>query len=340
MNEYSFIVWHDRRMAATAKTAKRTARREQRRQQLIDATMKCIARKGMGSTTLADVASEAGLSQGIVNLHFESKDNLLNETLRYLADEYKTQFNKTLEKSGPDAAAKLQALIELDLRPSICDRQKIAVWFAFWGEVKSRPTYRKICDERDNTTTTLSSVSPVRSSPKANTRVLRRIGGNRLDVNDERAVVVLPDQPDVRLTGTKRWTPYWNICATYFQTIFRSEKSMHIDISKDALTWQKIAREYADNYLQPHEVEAELNDGVLPDEITQTEQETGNRARLHGDRRAEESRRPRAPDGITGRDLGAARPRDQCAVLVLSRSAVVDVRRLHRGADCKNTSCR
>ncbi|MGB5490059.1 MAG: acyl-CoA dehydrogenase family protein [Woeseiaceae bacterium] len=44
---------------------------------------------------------------------------------------------------------------------------------------------------------------------------------------------------------------------------------MHIEISKDALSWQKIARDYADNYLQPHEVEAELNDGVLPAEITQ-----------------------------------------------------------------------
>lgn len=136
-------------MVATARSAKRTARREQRRQQLIDATMKCIARKGMGSTTLADVAGEAGLSQGIVNLHFESKDNLLTETLRYLADEYKAQFNKTYEKSGPGPADKLLALIQLDLRPSICDRRKVAVWFAFWGEVQSRPTYRKICDERD-----------------------------------------------------------------------------------------------------------------------------------------------------------------------------------------------
>lgn len=136
-------------MVATASNAKRTARREQRRRQLIAATMKCIARKGMGSTTLADVAGEAGLSQGIVNLHFESKDNLLRETLRHLADEYKAQFNKTYEKSGPGAAEKLLALIGLDLRPSICDRRKIAVWFAFWGEVKSRPTYRKICDERD-----------------------------------------------------------------------------------------------------------------------------------------------------------------------------------------------
>ena len=136
-------------MAATAKKAKRTASRERRRQQLIDATMKCIARKGMGSTTLGDVASEAGLSQGIVNLHFDSKDNLLTETLRFLADEYKAQFERALRSAGPNAADKLQALMELDLRPSICDRRKIAVWFAFWGEVKSRPTYRKICAKYD-----------------------------------------------------------------------------------------------------------------------------------------------------------------------------------------------
>lgn len=43
---------------------------------------------------------------------------------------------------------------------------------------------------------------------------------------------------------------------------------MKIELSDSALKWQKIAREYADEYLQPHEVEAELNDGVLPAEIT------------------------------------------------------------------------
>jgi alkylation response protein AidB-like acyl-CoA dehydrogenase len=43
---------------------------------------------------------------------------------------------------------------------------------------------------------------------------------------------------------------------------------LKIEISKDAQHWQAIAREYADDYLQPHEVEAELNDGELPAEIT------------------------------------------------------------------------
>jgi alkylation response protein AidB-like acyl-CoA dehydrogenase len=43
---------------------------------------------------------------------------------------------------------------------------------------------------------------------------------------------------------------------------------LKIELSDSANKWQKIAREYADEYLQPHEVEAELNDGVLPAEIT------------------------------------------------------------------------
>jgi len=41
-----------------------------------------------------------------------------------------------------------------------------------------------------------------------------------------------------------------------------------IELTDNALAWQAKAREYADEYLQPHEVEAELNDGELPAEIT------------------------------------------------------------------------
>ena len=136
-------------MATTAKTAKRTATREKRRQQRIDAAVKCIARKGIAGTTTGDVASTAGLSQGIVNLHFDSKENLFVETLRHLASEYETQFTHVMQRSGPSAAAQLQAIMDLDLGPDICDRRKIAVWLAFWGEVKSRPTYRKICEKLD-----------------------------------------------------------------------------------------------------------------------------------------------------------------------------------------------
>lgn len=134
---------------APEKTHRRALAKERRRQQLIDATIKCISNKGLGSITLGDVAREAGLSQGIVNLHFNSKDNLLTETLKFLAEEYDQQFMQTLERAGPGPAERLLALMEMDLKPAVCDHRKLAVWFAFWGEVKAVPTYQKICAARE-----------------------------------------------------------------------------------------------------------------------------------------------------------------------------------------------
>ncbi len=134
---------------AARATRRRTAAKEVRQQQLIKATLSAVAKKGFAETTLADVAREARLSQGIINLHFRSKDKLLEETLRHLAAEYKQAWERTLERAGASAADRLAALVQLDFERAMCERNKLAVWFAFWGEAKSRPTYRKLCAERD-----------------------------------------------------------------------------------------------------------------------------------------------------------------------------------------------
>jgi AcrR family transcriptional regulator len=178
-------------MAIASIKSRRTASKEARRQQLIEATIKCISKRGIGSTTLGDVAKEAGLSQGIVNLHFQSKDNLFNETLRFLAEEYKSLFEKTLDKAGPGAADKLLALMELDLKPSVCDQRKLAVWFGFWGEVKAMPTYRKMCNEYDRIAAALRR-NHHRGQIQKHERGKRR---RTVVVTDERALAILPDQP-------------------------------------------------------------------------------------------------------------------------------------------------
>jgi TetR/AcrR family transcriptional repressor of bet genes len=136
---------------AELKTAnrKRTASKEERQEQLIQATIRSVAGRGLSDTTMATVASEAGLSQGIINLHFQSKERLLIETLRYIADEYRQSWEKALNGADEAPAARLEALVMVDFRLPVCDRNKLAVWFAFWGESKSRPTYRQICAERD-----------------------------------------------------------------------------------------------------------------------------------------------------------------------------------------------
>jgi TetR/AcrR family transcriptional repressor of bet genes len=139
---------------SAAKTAKAPVRRRAakgvRKRQLIEATIESIAKRGLGETTLAHVSKAAGLSQGIVNLHFTSKENLLNETLNFLREDYDQALQTSLSKAPNTPAERLAALLRADFKASVADIKKVAVWFAFWGEVKSRPAYRKICQERVN----------------------------------------------------------------------------------------------------------------------------------------------------------------------------------------------
>jgi TetR/AcrR family transcriptional repressor of bet genes len=128
---------------------RRTAPPAERRGQLIDATIRSIARHGLADTTIATVARAASLSQGIVNLHFRSKERLLTETLRFLADEYRNACQRAAAAAEQSPVTGLEAMVELDFSPAICARDKLAVWFAFWGERKFRPTYRRICAARD-----------------------------------------------------------------------------------------------------------------------------------------------------------------------------------------------
>jgi len=134
---------------ALAKTSPvRRAAKNVRRRQLIDAAIQSIAKRGLSDTTLSHVSKAAGLSQGIVNLHFTSKENLLNETLKFLRLEYEQNWRAALEKADDTPANKLAALLRSDYQATVADDKKLAVWFAFWGEAKSRPVYKKISQER------------------------------------------------------------------------------------------------------------------------------------------------------------------------------------------------
>jgi TetR/AcrR family transcriptional repressor of bet genes len=137
------------RAAVRESPPKRTASKEARRLQLIQATIRSIAKNGLADTTIATVSREARLSQGIVNLHFQSKERLLVETLQFVTDEYKDAWERALAHAGPSSAERLEVLLAVDYDKSVFDRNKVAVWFAFWSETKSRPTYRKLCAERD-----------------------------------------------------------------------------------------------------------------------------------------------------------------------------------------------
>ena len=127
----------------------RKASKEVRRRQLIDATIDVLAKRGFADLTLADVADQAGLSRGIVNFHFESKDKLLIETLRHMAETYHAHWQYALHKSGASVQEKLWAVVAADFDKAVCNRKTIAAWSVMRAEAKSRPLYRAICGHHD-----------------------------------------------------------------------------------------------------------------------------------------------------------------------------------------------
>ncbi|PZF77507.1 TetR family transcriptional regulator [Aestuariivirga litoralis] len=127
----------------------RTLSREERRTQLFEATLATIAECGFSRTTLTEVARRAGLSHGLVLFHFDTKERLLVETLDYLSDEYKANWQAALDASGPAPEEKLAALVEADFAPQVCQPSRVNAWSAYWGESQSRPLYLSKCGEND-----------------------------------------------------------------------------------------------------------------------------------------------------------------------------------------------
>ena len=54
---------------------------EFRKQTICDAAMRVVARKGLASVTVQDIADEAGVAKGTVYIYFQSRDEILARTM-------------------------------------------------------------------------------------------------------------------------------------------------------------------------------------------------------------------------------------------------------------------
>lgn len=127
--------------------------KDKRKQQLIDANISSIAKRGLSETTIAHVSQGAGMSRGIVNFYFTTKESMMQETCQYLADEYAGGWERALEKAGDAATAEesLRAIVAAHFTSALCNQKKLAVWVAFWGHASSHNEYKKIIAAADAT---------------------------------------------------------------------------------------------------------------------------------------------------------------------------------------------
>jgi len=70
--------------------------RAARREQIVAAVLRIIAEEGIGSLTTTALARDIGVTSGALFRHFDTRDEILEETVRYVAE--------TIDRTFPDAS--------------------------------------------------------------------------------------------------------------------------------------------------------------------------------------------------------------------------------------------
>lgn len=113
-----------------------------RQQSIIDATMRCIARYSYSETTIDRICAEAKVSRGLINHHFQSKDELMAQTYKRLAtDLLDVSRAAAANATGPEE--KLDAIIKVCFAAPVFAPKNVKVWLGFWSVAHSDPVIRK-----------------------------------------------------------------------------------------------------------------------------------------------------------------------------------------------------
>jgi TetR/AcrR family transcriptional regulator, transcriptional repressor of aconitase len=118
------------------------AHRESRRDQIIDAALRCFSEKGFQRTSMADIGAASGLSAGAIYLQFAGKQQIALEAGRRVL----TRRLGTLREGDGGARDPLQTL-QLLLGSMIEDLPDALLLVQLWGEATSDPEMADLVTE-------------------------------------------------------------------------------------------------------------------------------------------------------------------------------------------------
>lgn len=117
-----------------------------RRLALIAATARVLARDGASGASVRAIATEAGVSPGLVSHHFGGVDALIAATYAQVSERVSAALDTAVAAAGGDPHARLTAYVAASFAPPVADRALLATWTAFWGLVIARPEIAALHD--------------------------------------------------------------------------------------------------------------------------------------------------------------------------------------------------
>lgn len=119
------------------------------RQKLINATLDAVNEIGLMRSSVSEIIDRAGLSRGMIHLHFGGKDNLLAAAAEFSADQYYKRLERHLNAARPDPQRRIEALILCDLSEEGLTEEIARITHEFQAATRSIPELAPHSDTRD-----------------------------------------------------------------------------------------------------------------------------------------------------------------------------------------------
>ena len=109
---------------------------QERRRDLIEATIRDIATNGYDKVTVASLCEEAGFSRGLIGHYFASKDALLLEAAKAVAESLGEAMRVAASEAGQSPIDRLHAIIRASFTPPGFTSDNVAVWVSLAGNAR------------------------------------------------------------------------------------------------------------------------------------------------------------------------------------------------------------
>jgi AcrR family transcriptional regulator len=115
----------------------------ERREDLILATLDCIAESGIQGATVRQIANRAGVTGGLIRHYFSGKDQMLQEAYRKVMTGM-TDMAIQAAAQGQTARNRLQRFIVANVTPPVTDPRTLSLWAAFISHIQTDASFAAI----------------------------------------------------------------------------------------------------------------------------------------------------------------------------------------------------
>ncbi|MBP1842683.1 AcrR family transcriptional regulator [Rhizobium petrolearium] len=115
----------------------------ERREDLITATLDCIAESGIQGATVRQIATRAGVTGGLIRHYFTGKDQMLQAAYRKMMTGM-TEAAIAAAIEGETAKARLRRFIVANVTPPVTDPRTLSLWAAFISHIQIDPSFAAI----------------------------------------------------------------------------------------------------------------------------------------------------------------------------------------------------